>query len=154
MFRSSDDHHQGAFWSWLKSLVKIWVFKCGYAPAYVHSFCTLYCVERHVNMSTCLSTQYNQDQKVNWNARLNNMILLTYSIPTFQEISLLKFSMPWRSTNQDANQGTSTRAASLGPLAIPVYCSYRGLVVRKPNIRDFITLIVFPSCLAALTCTH
>jgi hypothetical protein len=40
MFRSSEDHHQGAFWSWLKSLVKIWVFKCGYAAAYVHSFCT------------------------------------------------------------------------------------------------------------------
>jgi hypothetical protein len=49
MFRSPDNHHQGAFWSWLKSLVKMWVFKCGYAAAYVHSFC----------MSTCLSTQYN-----------------------------------------------------------------------------------------------
>jgi hypothetical protein len=58
MFRSSDDHHQGAFWSWLKSVVKIWVFMCGYAAAYVHSFCMLYCVERHVDMSTCLSTQY------------------------------------------------------------------------------------------------
>jgi hypothetical protein len=51
--------HQGAFWSWLKSLVKIWVFKCGYAAGYVHSFYMLYCVERHVYMSTCLSTQYN-----------------------------------------------------------------------------------------------
>jgi hypothetical protein len=50
MFRSSDDHHQGAFWCWLKSLGKIWVFKCGYAAAYVHSFCVLYCVERHVHM--------------------------------------------------------------------------------------------------------
>jgi hypothetical protein len=37
------------FWSWLKSLVKIWVFKCGYAAAYVHSFCMLYCMERHVD---------------------------------------------------------------------------------------------------------
>jgi hypothetical protein len=51
MFRSLDDHHQRAFWSWLKLLVKIWVFKCGYAAAYVHSFCMLHCVERHVNMS-------------------------------------------------------------------------------------------------------
>jgi hypothetical protein len=51
MFRSSDDHHQGAFWSWLKSLVKMWVFKCGYVAAYVHSFCMLYCVERLVDMS-------------------------------------------------------------------------------------------------------
>jgi hypothetical protein len=42
--------HQGAFWSWLKSLVKILVFKCGYAAAYVHSFCMLYCAERHVDM--------------------------------------------------------------------------------------------------------
>jgi hypothetical protein len=47
------DHHQGAIWSWLKSLVKIWVFKCGYAGAYGHSFCMLYCAERHVNMSLC-----------------------------------------------------------------------------------------------------
>jgi hypothetical protein len=47
MFRSSDDH-QGAFWSWLKSLVKMWVFKCVYASAYGHSFCVLYCAERHV----------------------------------------------------------------------------------------------------------
>jgi hypothetical protein len=23
---------------------------CGYAAAYVHSFCMLYCVERHVDM--------------------------------------------------------------------------------------------------------
>jgi hypothetical protein len=50
MFRSSDDHHQGAFWSWLKSLVKMWVFKCGYAAAYVLSFCMLSYVERHVDM--------------------------------------------------------------------------------------------------------
>jgi hypothetical protein len=40
------------FWSWLKSLVKIWVFKCGYAASYVHSFCMLYCVERHVDTNT------------------------------------------------------------------------------------------------------
>jgi hypothetical protein len=32
---------------------------CGYVAAYVHSFCMLYCVERHVDMSTCLSTQHN-----------------------------------------------------------------------------------------------
>jgi hypothetical protein len=51
MFRSSDDHHQGAFWSRLKSLVKMWVFKCGYSAAYGHSFCMLYCAERHVDMS-------------------------------------------------------------------------------------------------------
>jgi hypothetical protein len=25
---------------------------CGYAAAYFHSFCMLYCVERHVDMST------------------------------------------------------------------------------------------------------
>jgi hypothetical protein len=25
---------------------------CGYAAEYVHSFCMLYCVERHVNMCT------------------------------------------------------------------------------------------------------
>jgi hypothetical protein len=37
MFLSSDDHHQG-------------VFKCGYAAAYVHSFCILYCMETHVDM--------------------------------------------------------------------------------------------------------
>jgi hypothetical protein len=58
MFRSSDDH-QKAFWSYLKSLVKILVFMRGYAAAYVHSFCMLYCVERYVNISTCLSAQYN-----------------------------------------------------------------------------------------------
>jgi hypothetical protein len=52
MFWSSADHHQGAIWSWLKSLVKIWVFKCGYAAAYGHSFCMLYCAERHVDMNT------------------------------------------------------------------------------------------------------
>jgi hypothetical protein len=39
-------------------LVKMWVFKCVYAAAYGHSFCMLYCMERHVDMSTCLSTQY------------------------------------------------------------------------------------------------
>jgi hypothetical protein len=44
------------FVSWLKSLVKIGVFRCGYAAAYVHSFCILYIVRR--GMSTCLSTQY------------------------------------------------------------------------------------------------
>jgi hypothetical protein len=38
-------------------MVKIWVFMCGYAAAYVHSFCMLSCVERHVEMSACLSTQ-------------------------------------------------------------------------------------------------
>jgi hypothetical protein len=55
MFRlSADDHHQGAFGFWLKSLVKIRVFMCGYAAAYVHSLCMLYCVERHVDMSTCI----------------------------------------------------------------------------------------------------
>jgi hypothetical protein len=53
MFRSSDDHLQGAFWSWLKSLVKIWDFKCGYAAADVHSFCLLYCAERHVDLLYC-----------------------------------------------------------------------------------------------------
>jgi hypothetical protein len=31
---------------------------CGYAAAYVHSFCMLYCVERHVEMSTCLSSPF------------------------------------------------------------------------------------------------
>jgi hypothetical protein len=31
----------------------------GYAAEYVHWFYVLYCVERHVDMSTCLSTQYN-----------------------------------------------------------------------------------------------
>jgi multidrug transporter EmrE-like cation transporter len=49
---------------WLKC-----AFKCGYAAAYGHSFCVLYCADRHVDMSTCLtvwrgmstclSTQYN-----------------------------------------------------------------------------------------------
>jgi hypothetical protein len=67
MFRSSDDHHQGAFWSWLKSLVKISVFKCGYAAAYVHSFCMLSCVERHVDMYI-----------LNWNARWNREKLHTH----------------------------------------------------------------------------
>jgi hypothetical protein len=32
---------------------------CGYAAAYVHSFCMLYCLERHVDRSTCLSTECN-----------------------------------------------------------------------------------------------
>jgi hypothetical protein len=27
---------------------------CGYAAAYVHSFCVLYCVERHVDMLYCV----------------------------------------------------------------------------------------------------
>jgi hypothetical protein len=31
----------------------MWVLKCGYAAAYVHSFYMLYCVERHVDM--CIS---------------------------------------------------------------------------------------------------
>jgi hypothetical protein len=62
MFRSSDDH-QEAFRSWLKSLVKIWDLKCGYAAAYVNSFYMLYCVERHVDMPTCLSTQYNMQNE-------------------------------------------------------------------------------------------
>jgi hypothetical protein len=44
-------------------LVKIWVFKCGYAAAYGHSFCMLYCVDRHVDMLTCLSTQYNMQNE-------------------------------------------------------------------------------------------
>jgi hypothetical protein len=53
MFRSSADQHQGAFWSWLKSLVKTWVFKCGYAAAYVHSFYMLCCVEMHADCFPC-----------------------------------------------------------------------------------------------------
>jgi hypothetical protein len=32
---------------------------CGYAAAYVHSSC----VERYVDMSTCLSTQYNMQNE-------------------------------------------------------------------------------------------
>jgi hypothetical protein len=31
----------------------------GYAAAYIHSFCMLYCVERYVDMSTYLSTPDN-----------------------------------------------------------------------------------------------
>jgi hypothetical protein len=61
MFRSSVDHYQGAFWSWLKSLVKIWVFLCvelGYAAAYLHSFYMLSCVERHVELN-CTVKQWN-----------------------------------------------------------------------------------------------
>jgi hypothetical protein len=83
MFRSSDDHHQGAFWCWLKSLVKIWVFKCGYAAAYVLHV-VLCCMERHVDMSTCLSIQYNMQtsQGVNtvpWqqeSIRMTNFLLM------------------------------------------------------------------------------
>jgi hypothetical protein len=48
MFRSSDYHHQGAFWSWLK---------------FESSVVVLYCVERHVDMSTSLSTQYNMQNE-------------------------------------------------------------------------------------------
>jgi hypothetical protein len=58
MFRSSADHQQGAFCSRLKSLVKILVCKCGYAAAYVHSFCMLYCVERHVDMPFHMGTAW------------------------------------------------------------------------------------------------
>jgi hypothetical protein len=40
---------------------------CGYAAAYVHSFCMLYCVERHVDMSTqILTSDFNQNQKAPW----------------------------------------------------------------------------------------
>jgi hypothetical protein len=31
----------------------------GYAAAYIHLFYVLYSAERHVDMSTCLSAQYN-----------------------------------------------------------------------------------------------
>ena len=42
---------------------------------------------------------------------------LSYAIPTFQDISPLKFSMPLRSTKQKSNQGTSTCATSLCPFS-------------------------------------
>jgi hypothetical protein len=35
----------------------------GYAAAYVHSFCMLFYMERHVNMSTSLSTQDNMQNE-------------------------------------------------------------------------------------------
>jgi hypothetical protein len=35
----------------------------GYAAAYVHLFYVLSCVERYVDMSTCLSTQYNMQNE-------------------------------------------------------------------------------------------
>jgi hypothetical protein len=31
---------------------------CGYAAAYVHSFCTLYCVERHVDYIRGVAIKY------------------------------------------------------------------------------------------------
>jgi hypothetical protein len=49
MFRSSADHHHGAY----LILVKILVFtygELGYAAAYVHLFYKLSCVERYVNI--------------------------------------------------------------------------------------------------------
>jgi hypothetical protein len=43
---------------------------CGYAAAYGHSFCMLYCAERHVDMplrlnlkTQILTSNFNQDQK-------------------------------------------------------------------------------------------
>jgi hypothetical protein len=36
---------------------------CGYAAAYVHSFCMLSLVESLVDMSTCLSTQDNMQNE-------------------------------------------------------------------------------------------
>jgi hypothetical protein len=36
---------------------------CGYAAAYVHSFCMLYCAERQVDISTGLTAQYNMQNE-------------------------------------------------------------------------------------------
>jgi hypothetical protein len=55
------DHHQGAFWSWLKSLVKILslqVWLCGS----IRSFCVLYCVGRHVDMTQLVEERGNEGQ--------------------------------------------------------------------------------------------
>jgi hypothetical protein len=35
---------------------------CVYAAAYVHSFCLLYCVARHVDTQPCLATHYKQNE--------------------------------------------------------------------------------------------
>jgi hypothetical protein len=41
---------------------------CGYAAAYVHSFCMLWCVESHVDISTRLSTQDNMQNEWTYGA--------------------------------------------------------------------------------------
>jgi hypothetical protein len=59
MFRSSADHHQGAYLTPVKS-VKIRVFMygaLGYAAEYVHLFCVLSCVERYVDCRISIATK-------------------------------------------------------------------------------------------------
>jgi hypothetical protein len=90
MFRSSNDHHQGVFWSWLKSLVKIWVFKCGYAAAYAHARCKMnermlphnhmqnewtYAAAQPQLKTHLLTSDFNQDQKAPWRSKHVGVIL-------------------------------------------------------------------------------
>jgi hypothetical protein len=49
---------------------------CGYVAAYVHSFCMLFCVERHVDISTCLSTQ---NKCISWTVTRSFLITLVFS---------------------------------------------------------------------------
>jgi hypothetical protein len=42
----------------------MWVFKCGYAAAYGHSFCVLYCAERHVDMSIVWYYPFSESRQV------------------------------------------------------------------------------------------
>ena len=78
------------------------------------------------------------------------MRLLPYSIPMFQDISILKFSMLWRSTNQKDNQGTSTCATSLGPfshtcvLYISLGLWYANLIIETWLHQQFARLVWEP----------
>jgi hypothetical protein len=86
MFRSSDDHHQGAFWFWLKSLVKIWVFKCDYAAAYIRFACCIVC-DIWINVLLQASALVGPLYIVNWNARWNGEILwIMFMISNFRRV--------------------------------------------------------------------
>jgi hypothetical protein len=85
MFRSSADHHQGAFWSWLKYLVKIWFFLCGEASEsslmmiswwskHVGVILIILMCEIWISVLLQTSALVGPLHIVNWNARRNSEI--------------------------------------------------------------------------------